>query len=122
MPSAVEVRDWHRRSVVSSDGASVGQLEDLYVDKETGEPAFLLVESGRLGRTLHLVPADGATLEGEDVRVDYDQAAIDAAPKVPADDDISPEEEQRLFEHYGRPHAGNAGVLTITRWVLIERG
>jgi sporulation protein YlmC with PRC-barrel domain len=121
MPSAVEVREWHTRTVTSTDGEKVGKLEDVYVSKDTGEPEFLLVESGFLGHRLHLVPADGATMQGEDVRVAYDKATIDAAPTVPADDDISPDEERRLFDHYGRPYTPTTGMITITRWVLIQR-
>jgi sporulation protein YlmC with PRC-barrel domain len=122
MPSALEVREWHTRGVTSSDGQKVGKLEDVYVGKDTGQPEFLLVESGFLGHTLHLVPSEGATLDGEDVRVAFDKATIDAAPAIPADDDISPDEERRLFEHYGRAYnPSSVGVLTISRWVLIER-
>lgn len=123
MPSAVEVREWHTRDVISSDGQKVGKLEDVYVDNDSGQPEFLLVESGFLGHTLHMVPADGATFEGEAVRVAYEHAQIDSAPKVAADNDISPEEEKRLFEHYGRSHTAPAvGLITMTRWVLIKRG
>jgi sporulation protein YlmC with PRC-barrel domain len=122
MPSALEVREWHTRSVTASDGQKVGKLEDVYVSKETGEPEFLLIESGFLGRTLHLVPSEGATLEGEDVRVAFEKPAIDAAPTVPADDDLSPDEERRLFEHYGRAYDPNSvGVLILSRWVLVGR-
>jgi sporulation protein YlmC with PRC-barrel domain len=122
MPSALEVREWHTRSVTASDGQKIGKLEDVYVGKETGEPQFLLVESGVLGHTLHLVPSEGATLEGEDVRVAFDKATIDAAPAIPADDDLSPEEERRLFEHYGRAYdPGSVGVLILSRWVLVGR-
>jgi sporulation protein YlmC with PRC-barrel domain len=122
MPSALEVREWHTRTVISSDGQKVGNLEDVYVGNDSGEPEFLLVESGFLGHTLHMVPADGATLDGEDVRVAYEKSVIEAAPTVPADNDISPEEERRLFEHYGRAYsAPSAGLITMTRWVLIQR-
>jgi sporulation protein YlmC with PRC-barrel domain len=121
MPSAVEVREWHTRTVISADGEQVGKLEDVYVSKDTGDPEFLLVERGVLGHRLHLVPAAGATMDGEDVRVAYDKATIDAAPTVPADDDISPDEERQLFDHYGRPYAPTTGMITITRWVLIQQ-
>lgn len=33
--------------------------------------------AGLLRHTLHLVPSDGATLEGEDVRVAFDKEVID---------------------------------------------
>jgi uncharacterized protein YrrD len=122
MPSALEVRDWHTRKVVTTDGDELGKLEDVYVNKQSGEPEFLLVQSGFLGNTLHMVPAAGATVIGEDVQVPHDKATVDSAPKVKADDDISVAEEQRLYDHYGMSYTPNTeGVITITRWVLITR-
>ena len=122
MPSPLEVHDWHELDVVSDDGELVGKLVDMYVAKDTGEPEFLLVSSGFLGHRLHLVPAAGATRSDDRVQVAAAKATIEAAPSVPADDDISPEEEQRLFEHYGRDYTPHPdGILVMQRFVLIQR-
>ncbi|HEY3764080.1 MAG TPA: PRC-barrel domain-containing protein [Gaiellales bacterium] len=122
MPSPLEVRDWHELDVVSQEGEHVGKLVDVYVATGTGEPEFLLVSSGFLGHSLHLVPAEGATRSDERVRVAVSKAAIEGAPSVPADDDLSPDEERRLFEHYGRTYAPHPdGILVMRRFVLIER-
>jgi sporulation protein YlmC with PRC-barrel domain len=122
MPSPLEVADWHELDVVSQDGEHVGKLVDVYVTREAGEPEFLLVSSGFLGHHLHLVPAEGATRSDDAVQVAATKSAIETAPTVHADNDLSPEEERRLFEHYGReytPHPG--GVLILRRFVLIQR-
>ncbi len=122
MPSPVEVHDWHERDVVSSEGERIGKLADVYVDDSTGEPEFLLVTSGFLGHSLHLVPAEGAALQGEDVRVAFDKATIESAPNVHADNDLSLDEERKLFEHYGRTYQPReGGVLVLRRFVLIAR-
>ncbi|HEX3332363.1 MAG TPA: PRC-barrel domain-containing protein [Gaiellales bacterium] len=122
MPSPLEVHDWHELDVYAQDGEHVGKLADVYVSKETGEPEFLLVSSGFLGHNLHMVPADGASRADEKVQVAFDKAMIESAPAVPADDDIDPAEEKRLFEHYGRPYTPHPdGVLILRRFVLIER-
>ena len=125
MPSPLEVRDWHELDVVSSDGGPVGKLIDAYVNNETGDAEFLLVASGFLHNRLHLAPADGATRsEDETVALGVTKAAVDAAPHIAADGDLSPEEEQRLYEHYDigeyTPHS--AGLLIVRRWVLVDRG
>jgi hypothetical protein len=123
MPSPLEIHDWHELDVDSKDGEHVGKLVDVYVAKDTGEPEFLLVSSGFLGHRLHLVPAAGATRSGDRVQAAADKATIDAAPSVPADDDISPDEERRLFEHYGRDYTAHPeGILILRRFVLIQRG
>ncbi len=122
MPSPLEVQDWHELEVVSQDGEHVGKLVDVYVATGTGEPEFLLVSSGFLGHSLHLVPAEGATRSDERVQVAVSKAAIEGAPSVPADDDLSPDEERRLFEHYGRSYTPHPeGILVMRRFVLIER-
>jgi PRC-barrel domain len=122
MPSPLEVHDWHELDVVSEDGEHVGKLVDMYVARDTGEPEFLLVSSGFLGHRLHLVPAAGATRSDDRVQVAATKATIEAAPTVPADDDISPDEEERLFKHYGRDYTPHPdGILVVRRFVLIER-
>ncbi len=122
MPSPLEVRDWHEFEVVSEDGDHVGKLVDVYVAKDSGEPEFLLVSSGFLGHRLHLVPAEGAVRSDDRVGVAATKAAIESAPSVPADDDLSPDEERRVFEHYGRTYTPHPeGILVMRRFVLIER-
>src|SRR5512133_1649174 len=125
MPSPLEVRDWHELNVVSSDGQPVGKLIDVYVSNESGEPEFLRVASGFLHNRLHLAPAEGATRsEDEKVTLGVTKAAGDAAPDIAADDDLSQDEERRLYEQYDMgeytPHAG--GLLILRRWVLVDRG
>jgi sporulation protein YlmC with PRC-barrel domain len=124
MPSPLEVADWHEREIVSEDGEHVGKLVDVYVARDTGEPEFLLVSSGFLGHRLHLVPAEGATTaDDERIRVTASKADIESAPSVPADDDLSADEERRVFEHYGRDYTPHPeGILVMRRFVLIERG
>ena len=123
MPSPLEVRDWHELDVVSADGRSVGKLIDVYVNNETGEPEFVLVASGFLHNRLHIAPADGATRSDDVVALGVTKEAVDNAPHIAADGDLTPDEERTLYEHYGidhTPHPG--GLLVVSRWVLIERG
>jgi hypothetical protein len=125
MPSPLEVRDWHELDVVSSDGQPVGKLIDVYVNNESGEPEFLLVASGFLHNRLHLAPAGGAARSDDGVvTLAVTKEAVDGAPHIAADGDLSPDEERRLYEHYDMgpytPHS--AGLLVVRRWVLVERG
>ena len=124
MPSPLEVRDWHELDVVSSDGQSVGKLIDVYVNNESGEPEFLLVASGFLHNRLHLAPAMGATRSDDEVALGVTKEAVDGAPHIAADGDLTTDEERRLYEHYDlgdyTPHA--AGLLIVSRWVLVDRG
>ena len=124
MPSPLEVRDWHELDVVSSDGQPVGKLIDVYVNNDSGEPEFLLVASGFLHNRLHLAPAAGATRSEDAVALAVTKEAVDGAPHIAADGDLTTDEERRLYEHYDlgdyAPHAG--GLLIVSRWVLVDRG
>ncbi len=107
---------------MSDDGEHVGKLADVYVKNDTGEPEFLLVSSGFLGHHLALVPAEGASRSEERVQVAVTKSAIESAPTVHADNELSPDEEKRLFEHYGRDYTPHPeGVVIMSRFVLIER-
>jgi hypothetical protein len=125
MPSPLEVRDWHEPDVVSADGRPVGKLIDVYVNNESGEPEFLLIASGFLHNRLHLAPAEGAARSDDEVvTLGVTKEAVDGAPHIAADGELSPDEERRLYEHYDigpyTPHSG--GLLLMRRWVLVERG
>jgi hypothetical protein len=124
MPSPLEVRDWHELDVISSDGRPVGKLIDVYVNNESGEPEFLLVASGFLHNRLHLAPAAGAIRTDGSVTLAVTKEAVDGAPHIAADGDLTTDEERQLYEHYGlgdyNPHSG--GLLIVSRWVLVNRG
>ncbi len=116
MPSAYDLHTWREREVIDVDGEPVGHAEDLYADDRTSEPAFLLVRGGRFGIKLHFVPIDGATLDGDRIRVAHTVEQINHAPNVSADEHLTRDEEQRLFAHYGMDApVGEASVLVI--WV-----
>jgi uncharacterized protein (TIGR02271 family) len=48
------------------------------------------------------VPIEGATPAGDDLRVSYEKDQVKDAPNVDPDGELSPEEERRLYQHYGR--------------------
>jgi sporulation protein YlmC with PRC-barrel domain len=120
MPSPVEMREWHQREVIDSEGKEIGHAEDIYVDDRTGEPAFLLVRGGLFGMKMHFVPVEGARVEGDQIRVAWDYDTIKNAPRVSADEHLSEEEEMKLFEHYGLDRGDAvATVLVLRRMVIV---
>ena len=82
---------------------SVGSA--IYLDDRTGEPEWVTVKTGTV-RCLAVIRApEGADVVGNDIEVDYDKDIIKDAPRVDADGDLTPEEEQRLYDHYGLTRA-----------------
>jgi uncharacterized protein (TIGR02271 family) len=94
-------------NVLTSAGDKVGGIGQIYVDDTTGDPTWVTVKTGLFGTSESFVPLQGADIDGDDVRVGYDKDTIKDAPRVDADGNITPEEEDRLYSYYG---LGGSGV------------
>lgn len=88
-------------NVVGADGQKIGSIGQVYVDDSTGEPSFVTVKTGLFGVAESFVPLQDATVAGSDIRVAYGKDEVKDAPRVDPDGRITPEEEQRLYAHYG---------------------
>ena len=93
---------WVGRTLVDRDGGKIGTVEDVYLDDPSGQPEWLAVKTGLFGGDLSFVPISGATTAGDAVRVPYEASLVKDAPNAAADGHLSPEEERRLYDHYGR--------------------
>ncbi|GAA2176911.1 PRC and DUF2382 domain-containing protein [Arthrobacter parietis] len=88
-------------NVLDFDGNKVGSVGEIYVDDRTGNPSWVTVNTGLFGSKESFAPLDGATLEGDDVRVGYTKATIKDAPQVAPDAHLSELEEAELYRYYG---------------------
>jgi uncharacterized protein (TIGR02271 family) len=102
MPTIEDVQTWRGQTLVDRDHDKIGEITDIYLDRQSGEPEWLAVKTGLFGSNVSFVPlAEAQTHEGH-VHVPYEKAQVKDAPNVDADGELSPEEERRLYEHYGR--------------------
>lgn len=102
MQTIQDVQTWRGMKVVDADGDKVGTIQDVFLDRQTGEPEWATVKTGLFGLKSSFVPIRDAEVIGEsEVRVPYQKAQIKDAPRVD-DGELTPEEERRLWEHYGR--------------------
>jgi sporulation protein YlmC with PRC-barrel domain len=101
MPEQAEMMDWRGCQVVDQDGDKVGKLDEIYLDRETGKPEWAIVNTGLFGRKSSFVPLKDALREEDMIRVPYQAEQIKDAPSVDPDGEISPEEEQQVYAHYG---------------------
>jgi uncharacterized protein (TIGR02271 family) len=106
------------RTVIGStaydrDGDKLGKVGQVYYDDDTDQPRWITVNTGLFGTHESFVPVEGMELAGDRVTVAYDKATVKDAPNIAEDGHLSPEEEQRLYQHYGMGYgtqaAGNAG-------------
>jgi uncharacterized protein (TIGR02271 family) len=101
MSEFTQVYEWRGRTVVDSEGEKVGKLDEIYLDRQTNEPEWALVNTGLFGTKSSFVPLKGAAPAGEDVRVAYAKEQVKDAPAVEADGELSEQEEAHLYRHYG---------------------
>jgi uncharacterized protein (TIGR02271 family) len=102
MATLQDVETWRGRTLVDSDGDKIGKIEDIYLDRSSGEPEWVAVKTGLFGSNVSFVPISDAAPAGDDLRVAYSKDQVKDAPNVNPDGELSPEEERRLYQHYGR--------------------
>jgi len=87
--------------VVDRDGDKIGKIDEIYLDEQTGQPEWLAVNTGLFGSNVSFVPLAQASTEGDTVRVPYEKSQVKDAPNASADGQLSQDEEERLYAHYG---------------------
>jgi uncharacterized protein (TIGR02271 family) len=101
MPDIDTIRTWEGRTMVDRDGDRVGTIDAIYLDDQTGQPEWALVNTGLFGTKASFVPLTQATPTGEEVRVPYDKQLVKDAPRIDPDRHLSEAEERQLWRHYG---------------------
>jgi sporulation protein YlmC with PRC-barrel domain len=99
-----EAYESHSRTVVGSDGKTLGKVEEIYLDDRTQKPEWATVSSGLLGGKSQFVPLAGASSDGDNIHARVTITQVKNAPSVQHDGHLSGEEETRLFAHYGIPY------------------
>lgn len=100
--------------VVDAGGKSVGYVDLLFVDNETGRPEWLGIWNGVWGtRPRVLVPLRGIELVEDELRLPWSEDVVKKAPSYDEEDDrglladhadvigISAEKERAAYAHYG---------------------
>ncbi len=93
-------------AVYTNDGDKLGSIGELYVDDSTGRPSWVTVNTGLFGTKASFVPLQDASADGNDLRVPYAKDLVKDAPSVERDGHLSPEEEERLYQHYSLHGSG----------------
>lgn len=89
-----------------SDGDKIGKVEQVFLDDNSGEPTFLTVNTGLFGAKENFVPVKGASQDGDRVVLPYTKDVVKDAPKVDADQHLSPAEEEELYRYYELNYEG----------------
>jgi hypothetical protein len=105
LPGPDVTHRWQGRTLVDDNGEPLGSIEIIYLDKATEQPEWALLEAGTGGPAPTFVPLVSASEEGDTIRVPFDKALIEGAPSLPADRELSEDQEEELYRHYGVPYS-----------------
>jgi uncharacterized protein (TIGR02271 family) len=97
-----------------SDGSKIGSVGQVYLDDQTGQPAWVTVNTGLFGTNESFIPLSEASFSGERLTVPYDKNTVKGAPNVAADGHLSPEEERELYAYYGVGYTDTDDTTTGT--------
>jgi len=100
MQDVQELTQMRGAPVVANDGEQIGEVEEIYLDNETGKPEWVGVGTGALGRKHVLVPLENADVQENAISVPYGVAQVKGAPDVDSEE-VSQELERELYAHYG---------------------
>ncbi|GAA3572883.1 PRC and DUF2382 domain-containing protein [Microlunatus spumicola] len=95
-------------NVVAPDGSKIGSIGQVYLDDETGNPSWVTARTGLFGTGQSFVPLEGASLQGRNIQVAFDEHKVKGAPRVDDDGALSPQEEDELYGYYGLGSQGTA--------------
>jgi uncharacterized protein (TIGR02271 family) len=102
MKTLEDVQTWRGRTAVDEAGEKVGTIEEVYVDRQSGEAEWLTVSTGLFGTKTTFVPIAEAESTGDGVRLAYAKDVVKDAPNIDPDGQLATDEEQALYRHYGR--------------------
>jgi len=108
-PGLEDVKQWMGYRVDEISGHSVAKVEGLFVDQESGEPAWILVKLGRFGKVVPISIRECATAAGR-VWVPHDREVIRNAPAVDPDMPLNREQELQVLQYYGIPETVGRGA------------
>ncbi len=93
-------------TVRNPEDEKVGKVREVYLDARADHVRYLGVSTGWLSRGTHVVPVDEVTYvdDGSEtyVVVPYSVEHLKGAPSLDDDDELSPEREREIYEHYER--------------------
>ncbi|ALO09477.1 hypothetical protein AQF52_3883 [Streptomyces venezuelae] len=109
MIQMADIREWRTHDVVDARGHRIGELEAIYVDTSTDEPAMATIRVGLPTRhRLVFVPLEGATVGPGYVKVVHDKALVRQSPSIGTDDVLPAGDEEAVFRHYDLPYEPGA--------------
>ena len=100
MANSQDPQQYIHRAAVDSEDNRIGKVSKVYNDDQSGQPMWLLVETGLFGTRQSFAPIHGSRLDGELVVLAVSKDQVKNAPNIDPDADISESEQDALHQYY----------------------
>jgi uncharacterized protein (TIGR02271 family) len=95
-----DVQQFIGRTAVGSDGRKIGDVGQVYLDEQTGQPLWVTVTTGMFGTWQSFAPIGGSRLDGDQVVLAVSKDLVKDAPNIDDDGRIDEGEQDALYQHY----------------------
>lgn len=129
-----ELRGLVGHEVVDAEGESIGHVDLVFIDTDTGRPEWLGIWNGVWEtRPRVLVPMRGIEHTEDEIRLPWTRDVVMAAPAYDEEDDrglfadaqdvigISPEKEREAYANYGVEGGIMSETARLRAWDVEER-
>ena len=99
------IKDLFNATAYDKDGEKLGDVNEVFVDDQSGQPTFVEVNHGLFGMNSSLVPLRGHDFSGDDLKLGFSKDRIKDAPDFDSDKPLTPEAQSDIFKHYGLDNA-----------------
>lgn len=100
MTTAEDPQHYVHRAAVDPEGNRIGKINKVHLDDQTGEPVWVLVETGLFGTQQSFAPVHGSRRDGELVVLAVSKDQVKGAPNIDADAHVSDSEYEDLRQYY----------------------
>ena len=99
------IKDLFNATAYDNNGEKLGDVNEVFVDDQSGQPTFVEVNHGLFGMNSSLVPLRGHDFSGDDLKLGFSKDRIKDAPEFDSDKPLTPEAQSDIFKHYGLENA-----------------
>ena len=106
------VQDLLSATAYDKNGDKLGDVNEVFVDDDSGQPTFVDVNHGLFGMGNSLVPLRGHSTDGINLNLAFSKDRIKDAPDFDTDKPLTPEQQTEIYDHYGISGASHVDGYT----------
>lgn len=106
------VQDLLSATAYDNNGDKLGDVNEVFVDDDSGQPTFVDVNHGLFGMGNSLVPLRGHSIDGNNLTLAFPKDRIKDAPDFGTDKPLTPDQQTEIYDHYGISGASHVDGYT----------